>query len=104
MTPQARLQPSAPISIARTSSRPACATLSEPVNVSTMISPNNTSAVRSVGSSTRVHQEEHTDEPGGASTVGHERDRERGNHHHDDRAHPESKIHRRRTDGVADED
>ena len=34
-------------------SRPASATLSEPVNVSTMISPNRTSAMRSAGSITR---------------------------------------------------
>jgi hypothetical protein len=32
------LQPSAPMSMVRTSSRPASATLKEPVNVSTMIS------------------------------------------------------------------
>ena len=48
--PQARLQPSAPISIVRTSSRPASATLSEPVKVSTMIGPKNTSETRSIGS------------------------------------------------------
>jgi hypothetical protein len=54
MIPHARLQPSAPISIARTSSRPASATLSEPVNVRTMISPNNTSDTRSIGSRTRL--------------------------------------------------
>src|SRR6187431_2947732 len=53
MTPHARLQPSAPTTIVRTSSRPALATLSEPVKVTTMISPNRTSATRSCGSSTR---------------------------------------------------
>ena len=52
MMPQARLHPSAPTSITRTSSRPAWATLSEPVKVSTMISPNSTSDARSIGSST----------------------------------------------------
>src|SRR5512137_950130 len=52
MMPQARLHPSAPISIARTSSRPASATLSDPVKLRTMISPNSTSATRSTGSST----------------------------------------------------
>jgi hypothetical protein len=53
MRPHATLQPSAPISIARMSSRPASATLSDPVNVSTMIRPNSTSEMRSLGSSTR---------------------------------------------------
>ena len=43
MMPQATLHPSAPISISRTSSRPASATLREPVNVRTMISPKRTS-------------------------------------------------------------
>src|SRR5580765_748119 len=54
MIPQARLQPSAPMSIARTFSRPASATLSDPVNVRTMISPKSTSETRSIGSSTRL--------------------------------------------------
>ena len=54
MIPQARLHPSAPMSIARTSSRPASATLSEPVKVRTMISPNSTSDTRSIGSSARL--------------------------------------------------
>jgi hypothetical protein len=54
MTPHARLQPSAPISIVRMSSRPASAMLNEPVNVSTMIRPKSTSAMRSCGSSTRL--------------------------------------------------
>ena len=54
MMPHARLQPSAPTSIVRTSSRPASATLSEPVKVSTMIRPNSTSDTRSIGSSTRL--------------------------------------------------
>jgi hypothetical protein len=47
--PHARLHPSAPISIARTSSRPAVAMLKEPVKVSTMISPKSTSETRSIG-------------------------------------------------------
>ena len=50
MMPQARLQPSAPMSIVRTSSRPASATLSEPVKVRTMIRPKSTSETRSIGS------------------------------------------------------
>ena len=54
MIPQAILQPSAPMSIVRTSSRPASATLSEPVKVSTMIRPKSTSEMRSFGSSTRL--------------------------------------------------
>ncbi len=54
MMPQAMLHPSAPISISRTSSRPASATLSEPVNVRTMISPKSTSETRSIGSRTRL--------------------------------------------------
>src|SRR6185436_1096529 len=53
MIPQARLHPSAPISIARTSSRPASATLSEPVKVRTMIRPKRTSETRSIGSRMR---------------------------------------------------
>src|SRR5439155_14880423 len=52
--PQARLHPSAPISIVRTSSRPASATLSAPVNVRTMIRPKRTSETRSIGSNTRL--------------------------------------------------
>ena len=54
MMPQARLHPSAPMSIVLTSSRPASATLSDPVNVRTMISPKSTSETRSIGSSTRL--------------------------------------------------
>src|SRR6476659_4521010 len=54
MIPHARLHPSAPMSIVRTSSRPASATLSEPVNVRTMIRPKRTSETRSIGSSTRL--------------------------------------------------
>ena len=54
MMPHARLQPMAPISIARTSARPASAALREPVNVRTMIKANRTSDTRSIGSSTRV--------------------------------------------------
>ncbi len=54
MTPQATLHPSAPMSIVRTSSRPASATLNDPVNVRTMISPNRTSETRSIGSRTRL--------------------------------------------------
>jgi hypothetical protein len=50
MRPQAKLHPSAPISMPRMSSRPASAMLREPVNVSTMISPKRTSALRSPGS------------------------------------------------------
>ena len=54
MMPQARLHPSAPMSIVRTSSRPAWATLSDPVNVRTMITPKRTSETRSIGSRTRL--------------------------------------------------
>src|SRR5580765_3110393 len=54
MRPHARLHPSAPMSIVRTSSRPASATLSEPVKVRTMIRPKRTSETRSIGSSTRL--------------------------------------------------
>ena len=54
MMPQARLQPRAPMSMVRTSSRPASATLSEPVKVRTMIRPKSTSEMRSFGSSTRL--------------------------------------------------
>src|SRR5215471_1536717 len=53
MIPQAKLQPSAPISIVRISSRPASAMLSEPVKVRTMIRPKRTSDTRSWVSSTR---------------------------------------------------
>ena len=49
MMPHAKLQPSAPMSIVRTSSRPASAMLSEPVNVSTMMRPKRTSETRSRG-------------------------------------------------------
>jgi len=51
--PQARLQPSAVNIIVRTSSRPAVATLSDPVNVKAMSRPKITSDMRSIGSSTR---------------------------------------------------
>ena len=54
MMPQARLHPSAPMSMVRTSARSASATLSEPVKVRTMINPKSTSAMRSLGSSTRL--------------------------------------------------
>src|SRR4051812_45051666 len=54
MRPQAMLQPNAPISIVRTSSRPASATLNEPVKVSTMIKPNKLSAMRSCRLSRRL--------------------------------------------------
>ena len=54
MIPQARLHPRALTSIVCTSSRPAVATLSEPVRVRTMIRPKCTSAMRSLGSSTRL--------------------------------------------------
>jgi hypothetical protein len=47
------LQPNAPISIARTSLRPASEMLIEPVKVNAMISPNITSAMRSAGSMIR---------------------------------------------------
>ncbi len=53
MTPHAKLHPSAPINMMRMSSRPASAMLSEPVNVSTMIRPKSTSAMRSLGSRIR---------------------------------------------------
>lgn len=48
------LQPKAPISIVRTSPRPASATLREPVKVNTIISPNKISATRSPGVKKRV--------------------------------------------------
>src|SRR3954470_8082514 len=54
MMPHARLQPIAPMSIVRTSSRSASATLSEPVKVRTMIRPNSTSETRSIGSRIRL--------------------------------------------------
>ena len=47
MMPHAILQPSAPMSMTWTSSRPEFATLSEPVKVSTMITPKRTSETRS---------------------------------------------------------
>ena len=53
MMPHPRLHPSAPMSIVRVSSRPASATLSEPVNVSTMMRPKRISETRSIGSSAR---------------------------------------------------
>src|SRR5436190_4259588 len=52
--PHARLQPSAPINIVRMLSRPASATLSDPVKVRTMIRPKRTSETRSIGSNTRL--------------------------------------------------
>src|SRR5436190_23686298 len=54
MMPQAMLQPRAPMSMVRTSSRPASATLREPVKVRTIIRPKSTSAIRSFGSSKRL--------------------------------------------------
>ena len=54
MTPQARLQPAAPITSSRTSSRPAPATLNEQVKVRTMINANRTSEILSIGSSMRL--------------------------------------------------
>ena len=42
------------MSMVRTSARSASATLSEPVNVRTMINPKSTSAMRSLGSRTRL--------------------------------------------------
>ena len=53
MIPHARLQPSAPSSILRTSLRAAPITLNEQVKVSTMISPKRISEIRSIGSSRR---------------------------------------------------
>ena len=50
--PQARLQPIAPMSIVRTSSRPLVAADREPVKVRTMIRPKRISEYRSVGSRT----------------------------------------------------
>ena len=54
MTPQARLQPKAFTSILCMSSGPAVATRSEPVMVRNMITPKSISAMRSLGSSTRL--------------------------------------------------
>src|SRR3954470_22152846 len=68
ITPQAMLQPSAPISMMRTSARPASATLSEPVNVRTMIRPKSTSEMRSYGSSTLL-VDGAAGEPAGFSTL-----------------------------------
>ena len=56
MIPHARLQPKAPMSISRTSSRPARFTLNEHVKVSTMINPNRISETRSMGSSSRLNE------------------------------------------------
>src|SRR3954451_5032746 len=56
MIPQARLQPMALTSISRTSARPASATLREHVIVSTIIRPNQTSEVRSIGDSNRARE------------------------------------------------
>jgi hypothetical protein len=53
MIPQIRLQPSAPTSISLTSAAPDSATLSDRVNVRTMISPKRISETRSIGSKTR---------------------------------------------------
>src|SRR5262245_23979147 len=53
MIPQARLQPSAPSSMVRTSRWSAVATASVQVKVSAMITPNSTSEMRSIGSRTR---------------------------------------------------
>src|SRR5258707_549052 len=53
MIPHARLQPSAPTSIARTSSRPAWATLNEQVKVRTMIKAKRISEILSIGSRRR---------------------------------------------------
>ena len=64
MMPQAMLHPSAPMSIAPTSSRPAFTTLSEPVNVRTMIRPKSASEMRSPGS--RIRGESVFTRPGGA--------------------------------------
>src|SRR4051812_2290210 len=52
-SPHAMLHPIIPTSSVRTSSRPAVATLSVPVNVSAMITPNRISEVRASGSRTR---------------------------------------------------
>src|SRR5277367_3600260 len=54
MIPHARLQPTAPMSNVRTSSRPALLTLIEQVKVRTMISPNQISEILSIGSSARL--------------------------------------------------
>ena len=54
MIAHARLQPTAPMSNARTSCRPAWLTLIEQVKVRTMISPNQISEILSIGSSTRL--------------------------------------------------
>src|SRR5690348_341192 len=51
--PQAMLQPITPMSKVRSSSRPAVAALSVPVNVNAMISPKSTSETRAIGSRTR---------------------------------------------------
>ena len=53
-SPQARLHPSAVIIIVRTSSLPAVATLSDPMNVIAISRPKITSETRSTGSSTRA--------------------------------------------------
>jgi hypothetical protein len=52
--PHAMLHPTAPSSIVRTSSRPASAALMDQVKESAMISPNNTSEVRSIESNRRL--------------------------------------------------
>ena len=48
--PQARLHPITPMSIERSSSRPAVAALNVPVNVSAMMTPNRISETRAIGS------------------------------------------------------
>ena len=53
ITPHATLHPSAPKSISRTSIRPSPPRLKEQVMVSTIMSPNNTSAILSIGSRRR---------------------------------------------------
>src|SRR4029078_6914221 len=55
--PQARLQPSAPISIVRILMSAPVATPSEQMKVSAMIRPNRVSDIRSIGSSTLPNRE-----------------------------------------------
>src|SRR6266403_3963911 len=54
MIPHARLHPSAPMSMVRTCSRPAPATLNEQVKVRTMIKANKISVILSIGSRIRL--------------------------------------------------
>src|SRR6187549_499851 len=70
MMPQAMLHPTAPINMARMSSRPASAMLSEPVKVSTMIRPKSTSAMRSLGSRTRTGRDSFDIAETGAGSLG----------------------------------